>query len=534
MLGILGWLAATLKQIEMMPGQRTILLKGVLPLMVSYAAYSAFFYFLSNRFEERKRAIYQTTIIFDVIFISLLIQATGNCMSNFYLAYYLFIAVEIFYFGKLGGAVITFLSCTIYLALYILNGSQLFAGDFALRTGFMFMILIVLASLEENEKRTRLHIEMKKDEIESLNRMLEEKNHQLIEENEFKEMVSREKTELLQREQNSAQRRRMHIDFAKELNTKETVEEVCTVFSRYVGSLVKADHVAVLTLDRASRIAHLYRDSRTGEEKVEIPFNHPLIQEFYGSGELPESRKTWYVAEGGEVPDSFMIVPGGKPEILHVELIPGGASGMTCMIVMARRSGKMFSSQMMEESRLISSHLAVAIKNLTLRAKLQEMADTDGLTSLFNHRYFQKLMDIEVRRAKRYKRPLSLILFDIDHFKSFNDTYGHPIGDAVLREISKLAADAVRNVDTLCRYGGEEFVVVLPETDASSALAVAERIRKNISSHVFEFTNVEPLKVTVSLGISCLPPAEGKEELIALTDQALYRAKESGRNRVAS
>lgn len=535
LVGIVGWLGATLKQIEFIPEQREQLVKGTLPILIAYTAYTAFFIALVKRFPERRRAIYQTIILMDVALISMLIYATGNCMSNFYLAYYLFIAVEVFYFGMFGGALVTCLSCVVYLGLYIVNSDQLFAGDFALRVGFMFLTFVVLASLEENEKASRLQIQMKRDQIESLNMLLEEKNKRLVEENEYKEKAGREKSELLQREQLSAQRRRMHIDFAKELNSKETVEEVCSLFSRYVGSLTKADNVTVLTLERSTRTAFMYRNLNGEEEKTDVPFSHPLIKEFFPDGsEAVAVKRTWIASEGDEMPDTFMIVPGEQPEALHVEIVTGGAAGTTCMIVMARRSGKKFSSHLLEEAGLISNHLAVSIKNLNLRARLQEMADTDGLTGLFNHRYFQKQIELEARRAKRYKRPLSLILFDIDHFKSFNDSYGHPIGDAVLKEISTLARESLRNVDILCRYGGEEFAALLPETDSSSALAIAERMRNNISSHVFQFANMEPLTVTVSLGIATMPPAADKQELISMADQALYRAKDGGRNRVAS
>jgi len=532
--GIAGWMFATLEQIQYLQDERAALAQGVFPLLVWYAAYTAGLVALVRRYPMRRRIIYQAAICLDVAFITLLINQTGILQSNFYLAYYLFIAMEVFHFGMIGGALLTVSCCMIYFFLYYSHSEQLFAGDFAFRAGFMMLTYLVLAALEENEKRSRMQLEKNNAEIESLNDKLERSNQRLIEDNEFKEMAAREKSELLQREHDAAQRRRLHIDFAKELNAKETIEEAVSVHSRYVCSLLGADHVSVITLDTKKRNALLYSPAGGDIDLQLVPYNHPLIEHFYGAGHEPsEPRRTWAADSREAMPDPFMIVPG-EPALLHVEALAGGVMGMPIMIAMSADEKDAFDLELMEEARLIGNHLAVAIKNLSLRAKLQEMADTDGLTGIYNHRYLQEMLAGEIRRTRRYNRPLSMILFDIDHFKKFNDTYGHPVGDAVLKGIADKAGSLLRGVDILARYGGEEFAVVLPETDKSSALGVAERIRRSISSHTFEFQDVEPLHVTVSLGVGSIPPAETQEDLIRMADEALYRAKENGRDCVAS
>jgi diguanylate cyclase (GGDEF)-like protein len=183
-----------------------------------------------------------------------------------------------------------------------------------------------------------------------------------------------------------------------------------------------------------------------------------------------------------------------------------------------------------EDQRLLEA-LAQQAAMAVEHARLYELAITDGLTKLFIHRYFQARLEEELVRAKRYHTACSLILFDIDHFKKFNDTYGHQQGDIVLIEVAKLMKLTVRDtVDIPARYGGEEFVIILPETDAKGALLVAERLRKTIEA--FDFPGQEQsLKVTVSLGVSTFPDhASTKSVLIKKADLALYECKNRGRN----
>lgn len=163
--------------------------------------------------------------------------------------------------------------------------------------------------------------------------------------------------------------------------------------------------------------------------------------------------------------------------------------------------------------------------------ELQRLAITDPVTLLKNHRFFQDQLKIEVARAVRHERSLALIMIDIDHFKTFNDTYGHPAGDRLLREVGSRLIEAVRNLDTVARYGGEEFAILLPDTSAESARLVAERIRTGFASVPFLLSNGNSTLVTVSLGIATCPQhATTAAALVEVADQALYRAKGQGRN----
>ncbi|MGM0606934.1 MAG: GGDEF domain-containing protein [Candidatus Muiribacteriota bacterium] len=198
---------------------------------------------------------------------------------------------------------------------------------------------------------------------------------------------------------------------------------------------------------------------------------------------------------------------------------------------------KMKSRITKEHIRMFSILLNIStlsLENSKLFKKVEFMANVDGLTKLYTHRFFQEYLTEELGRATRYKRPLAVIMSDIDHFKGFNDTYGHQIGDLVLENVAKVFKQSVRNkVDLVARYGGEEFIAVLPETDEKSAYIVAERVRENIENLVVKSEKGEKFKVTVSLGISGFPKdSTEKMELIKKADTALYYAKESGRNKV--
>jgi len=192
---------------------------------------------------------------------------------------------------------------------------------------------------------------------------------------------------------------------------------------------------------------------------------------------------------------------------------------------------KLNSEPFTEEDQRLLEALAQQAAMAVEHARLYELAITDGLTKLFIHRYFQARLEEEMVRAKRYHTACSLILFDIDHFKKFNDTYGHQQGDVVLIEVAKLTKQTVREtVDIPARYGGEEFAIILPETDAKGAHLVAERLRKTVEAYDFPGQE-KALKVTISLGVATFPDhASVKSVLIKKADMALYECKGRGRN----
>lgn len=164
---------------------------------------------------------------------------------------------------------------------------------------------------------------------------------------------------------------------------------------------------------------------------------------------------------------------------------------------------------------------------------LQEMANRDGLTGLYNHRYFHEQLSQDFLRAKRYHESLTCVMLDIDFFKKFNDTYGHQTGDVVLNNLAQVIEASTRESDLSARYGGEEFALVMYHTDQKAALEAAERLRRRVESHEVK-DNDNVLHVTISVGVATFPNENihDAKELIEFADQALYKAKENGRNRV--
>jgi len=165
--------------------------------------------------------------------------------------------------------------------------------------------------------------------------------------------------------------------------------------------------------------------------------------------------------------------------------------------------------------------------------KLAEMATRDQLTGLYNRRYFMEALEREVARAERYEPDLVLCMMDLDHFKRINDTYGHPAGDMVLSEIGSKLKECIRESDLICRYGGEEFAVILPNTQPEKARIVCERFRELVAGHKF-IHNPSEFHITLSIGIASYDRGTDQSplEFIDAADQALYQAKSAGRNRV--
>jgi len=183
---------------------------------------------------------------------------------------------------------------------------------------------------------------------------------------------------------------------------------------------------------------------------------------------------------------------------------------------------------------LLSTIAAMAIDKTRMLESSRQLAITDELTRLFNHRHFLQQLTNEINRAKRYNRPLSLLMLDIDHFKDYNDTYGHLKGNEILKGLAGILKELSREVDIPARYGGEEFTIIMPETNRRRGRILAERLRKMISNHPFQHREKLPKgRITVSIGLATCPDnAMTPFALIEASDKALYEAKRGGRNRV--
>ncbi len=234
---------------------------------------------------------------------------------------------------------------------------------------------------------------------------------------------------------------------------------------------------------------------------------------------LPKRPTIFHPNEKLDNVASLLIVP------LNVQAKTEGA------LVLIHGEARAFTDDHQHIFEILANQIAGSLENARMIRKLENMAISDGLTGLHNKRYFNERMDEILSRAERYEQKLSLMMMDLDHFKKINDTYGHPVGDLVLREVSKTLRNSLRKIDLLARYGGEEFVLILDSTAGDQALLKAEELREAVADLAFD-TDLGSFHAHMSVGIAVFPDdSRHKEELLEKADVALYQSKKAGRNR---
>lgn len=299
------------------------------------------------------------------------------------------------------------------------------------------------------------------------------------------------------------------------------------------------EHLAfVLPHDRAS--IQLLRDGEleiVGGDGWEDP-SRVIGLRFPIPGETPNSlviqtRRPYLLHEADKVYPIFRQPPHdhihswlGVPLIVRNEVIG--------LLAIDGRDPFQFTQEDVELVSAFAAQVAVVLENARLFEAVQQFATTDDLTGLYNRRHFMELAQREFERARRYKRDLSAMIFDLDHFKRVNDAYGHPVGDEVLRAIGRLCREKLREADPIGRYGGEEFAALMVETSLQDAEQAAERLRREVEKMIVH-TQAGEIKVTISIGLARLDDnSPNLETLLARADQAMYIAKHKGRNRVAA
>ena len=219
--------------------------------------------------------------------------------------------------------------------------------------------------------------------------------------------------------------------------------------------------------------------------------------------------------------------PDQADEHLVLPLVAGETSFGTLTL-----SGRQFSDEQRRIAKSLAAQAVIALENARLHSIVERQAQTDGLTGLASRRHFEETLVLELARAKRFGTPLSVVLADLDDFKAVNDRHGHAVGDLVLREFAAVVQHTLREVDLAGRWGGEEFALLLPGTDAQGGMQLAERLRTAIESRPVILPDGGTLDITASLGVSSYSGTSSAEELFEAADQALYRAKTSGKNQV--
>jgi diguanylate cyclase (GGDEF)-like protein len=197
-------------------------------------------------------------------------------------------------------------------------------------------------------------------------------------------------------------------------------------------------------------------------------------------------------------------------------------------------SGDAFGPEQRESARWLVGHAVIALGNARRHRTVEQQALVDGLTGLANRRVCTAALEKELARARRFEEPLALVLADIDDFKRVNDRFGHPTGDEVLKAFATTLRESVREIDLAGRWGGEEFVLLLPGTDLEGGRELAERVRRALEALELPAPDGDAVQVTASFGVAAFPEAESQDRLVAAADRALYEAKRAGKNQVAA
>jgi len=318
-----------------------------------------------------------------------------------------------------------------------------------------------------------------------------------------------------------------------QLNRALTADQVCETTFQAVREFAEFDLAAITLFDKTTRrhtVVATAGEVPKGLQGADFVENAGLVSMVV--------KNKHFLPAAGELRDKDALIWSRKLRLSNMEsllILPliSADEAIGSFAVAAKRP-RAFGKDKREMLSVLANHVAVSIANARMYGRMEEMATTDGLTGLINHRSFQERFEEMIARADRTSGKHALLLTDIDHFKKVNDTYGHPMGDAVLREVAQVVQQCVRKVDLAARYGGEEFAIVLEATDHKGAMMLAERIRAEVQKQVFQ-SDKGPFSVTLSLGISVYPDdARTKAAAIGLADQALYFAKHNGRNRAVA
>lgn len=330
------------------------------------------------------------------------------------------------------------------------------------------------------------------------------------------------------------------LNILKAISSSRRAHDILFVFVEQIARVIESDRCSVVRIwggDDTGQVLASHEDPRVVNHQIQLA-KYPELQKALTSQEkvvINDVHSDPLVAGMTEVLDK-----AGINAILVIPIVLYDQNIGSLFLRAARSTGS-FSLREISFFEIVTNAASNALERAQLfesiqiaNESLERLATTDGLTGLYNHRFFRERLDQEVDRALRYKTPLACMLFDIDNFKLFNDTFGHLMGDNILREIAERTNECIRKSDLVARYGGEEFVVIMPHTLLDGALTQAERLRSIIASG--NFRNLpEDVRVTISIGVSTLDPNKMKvsEDLLRAADQALYKAKRQGKNRVA-
>ncbi len=469
-------------------------------LLATYATHLLVFYFAIRGKFDLKLA-YLSAIVYDLMFVPTYVLMTGGMESSFYLLLYLTMAVAAYVLTFWFATVVALILTLLYVVVVIPDLTLGNSFDFSIRIGFLWVFFLAISYATEFLRKSEIRLMKLFDTLNLRTSELEKSQAQLE--------VIYENSRIL----------------TAILDTDGVVREVM----RLMGTTLQHDCYALVFKDKHGHYYYRAR-SEAGHANYHLKAiddkDTELIRKVAGMGEpvrIKDVRDREDYHAFSEKTHAVMMVPLTS----H-----GSTSGL---LVAESHVADQFKERDLQMLSIVARSAALALENAELHKRTEELTLIDELTETYNYRYFVQKLQEEKKRALRYNLPLSLIMVDIDWFKKFNDSYGHEVGNIVLKELSRIIKRCIRDVDVFARYGGEEFVVILPQTPQVEASVIGERIREQVEKTIIDAGPTAKLRVTVSVGVSAFPEnGKSQEELVSVADQALYRAKGSGKNAVCT
>lgn len=472
-----------------------------LALTVAASAYCAqlavFIWALKGGFDLK--LAYLSAICFDLVFIPLFIFFSGDERSSMFVPYYLTAAVAAYVLTIPFATVVTCIITATYAWFWFsaMRGEDAFG--FVMRLGMLWVIFAVITYVSDHLRRSETRLVKLFDTLNQRTAELEKSQAQL-------EMIY-ENTRTM----------------AGILEVDAVVKEVLRIMSTTLGY----QHCGLVFSHKSGEWywRARYSGGHANYHPKAMPKERSDLIRKVAALQEPVRHKD-IVSRN----DYLALSPNARSIIIVPMTSHGHCHGV---LVAEAEVIDRFKERDVQQLTIVARSASMALETAELHKQTAELTIIDELTDTYNYRYFVQKLQEEKKRALRYSLPLSIIMVDIDWFKKLNDSYGHETGNSVLRELSRVIKGCIRDVDIFCRYGGEEFIVILPQTPQAEAAIIGERIRAAVEQTIIDPGAAGKVKVTVSVGISSYPEnGKSQEDLVSIADQALYRAKESGKNLV--